>query len=76
MRRLQNKSARKDSNNRHNYDEDTYLKAMKKFQREARGLVPGTHEYVMVRNKIYGELRRDDVKDHMGKTVDDYMAGV
>ncbi|TNV77646.1 hypothetical protein FGO68_gene3438 [Halteria grandinella] len=76
MRRLQNKTVRKESTNRHNYDEDTYLKAMKKFQREARGLVPGTNEYVMVRNKIYGELRRDQVKDHMGKTVEEQMVGV
>jgi hypothetical protein len=25
---------------------------------EARGLVPGTSEYVAVRNKVYAELRR------------------
>lgn len=38
---------------KHNYDEDTYLKAMKKFHREARGLMPGSAEYESVRNHIY-----------------------
>lgn len=57
MRRLQNKPVKKESNTRHNYDEDTYIKGMKKFQKEARGLVPGTPEYTMVRNKIYTEMR-------------------
>ncbi len=42
MRRLQNKPVKKDSHYRHGYDEDTYIRAMKKFQQEARGLVPGT----------------------------------
>ncbi len=42
---------------RHNYDEDTYILGMKRFQKEARGLVPGTKEYNDIRNKIYGELR-------------------
>jgi hypothetical protein len=57
MRRLQNKPVKKESTFRHNYDEDTYIKAMKRFQMEARGLVPGTPEYMSVRNKIYTELR-------------------
>lgn len=59
MRRLQNKPVRKEGNNQHNYDEDTYIQAMKKFQREARGYVPGTPEYTSVRNKIYSELRNN-----------------
>jgi hypothetical protein len=59
MRRLQNKPVKRDPNYRHNYDEDTYIKAMKKFQMEARGLVPGTQEYNAIRNKIYSELRQE-----------------
>jgi len=57
MRRLQNKPVKKESTFRHGYDEDTYIRAMKKFQMEARGLVPGTQEYHIIRNKIYTELR-------------------
>ncbi len=34
-----------------------YIRAMKKFQKEARGLVPRTKEYDEVRNKVYQELR-------------------
>ena len=62
MRRLQNKPVKKESNFRHDYDEDTYIRAMKKFQMEARGLVPGTSEYQSVRNKIYTELRKEKGK--------------
>lgn len=58
MRRLQNKAVKRESNNQHSYDEDTYILAMKRFQKEARGLVPGTPEYTAVRNKIYSELRQ------------------
>ena len=32
---------------------------MKRFQKEARGLVPGTPEHTAVRNKIYSELRAE-----------------
>jgi hypothetical protein len=53
---------KKESNFRHDFDEDTYIKAMKKFQMEARGLVPGTPEYSSVRNKIYSELRKEKGK--------------
>lgn len=69
MRRLQNKPVKKDSNIRHNYDEDTYIKAMKKFQREARGLVPGTHEYNSVRNMVYSELRDNRYKEEKGTSL-------
>lgn len=50
MRRLQNKPARRESNNQHKYDEITYIRAMKKFQKEARGIVPGSKEYDDIRN--------------------------
>lgn len=76
MRRLQNKPVKKESNNTHNYDEDVYIKAMKRFQREARGFVPGSSEYTQIRNKIYGEMRRQSVKDEMGKTVEETMSSV
>jgi hypothetical protein len=69
MRRLQNKPVKKDSNIRHNYDEDTYIKGMKKFQLEARGLVPGTLEYNTVRNKIYFEMRLQKKKENEAEQV-------
>ena len=63
MRRLQNKPVKRDPNYRHNYDEETYIKAMKRFQMEARGLIPGTPEYNSIRNKIYSEMRIQKGKD-------------
>ena len=57
MKRMLNKPIKKDSDQKHGYDEDTYLRALKKFTKEARGLTPGTQEYTEIRNKIYGELR-------------------
>ena len=38
------------------YDEIDYIKAMKKFKAEARGLIPGSIEYHQIRNRIYKEL--------------------
>jgi len=64
MRRLQNKAVKRESNNQHNYDEDTYILAMKRFQKEARGLVPGTPEYTAIRNKIYSELRQQKAMEN------------
>lgn len=58
MRRLQNKQVKKDPNQKHAYDEELYILGMKKFQKEARGLMPGTSEYEHVRNKVYSELRK------------------
>ncbi len=60
MRRLLNKPVKKESQNKYDYDEDSYLKAMKKFQKEARGLLPGSPEYDAIRSKVYGELRIDN----------------
>lgn len=57
MKRLQNKPVKRESLNKHNYDEDSYIRAMKKFQKEARGLLKGSPEYDAIRAKIYGELR-------------------
>ncbi len=58
MKRMLNKPIKKQSLQKHNYDEDTYLRAMKKFQKESRGLLKGSPEYDSIRNKIYGELRQ------------------
>ncbi|CDW79426.1 UNKNOWN [Stylonychia lemnae] len=58
-----NKPVKKDSDIRHNYDEDTYLKALKKFTKESRGLTPGTQEHTNIRNKIYAELREQKAKE-------------
>lgn len=43
---------------KHVYDEELYIKGMKKFQKESRGLMQGTTEYENVRNKVYNELRK------------------
>lgn len=59
MKRMLNKPIKKDSDTKHDYDEDTYLRGLKKFTKEARGLVPGSLEYTTIRNKIYKELREE-----------------
>jgi hypothetical protein len=38
-------------------DDATYIKAMKKFQKETRGILPTSVEYKFIRNKIYSDLR-------------------
>lgn len=62
LRRLQNKPVKRQSNNQHQYDDEEYIKAMKKFQKEARGIVPGSKEYDEIRNTIYRELRQNRFK--------------
>lgn len=62
MKRMMNKPVKKESLQKHNYDEDTYIKAMKKFQKESRGLLKDSPEYDNIRNKIYGELRMNKAK--------------
>lgn len=57
MRRLLNKPVKKESNIQHMYDEDSYIRAIKKFQKETRGFIPGSQAYDQIRNKIYQELR-------------------
>lgn len=57
MRRMLNKPVKRQSVNQFNYDEDMYIRAMKRFQKQARGLVPRTKEYDEVRNQVYKELR-------------------
>ena len=47
---------------------------MKKFQREARGLVPGTAEYTSIRNKIYSEMRRQSAIDAKTTSLDESMS--
>ena len=32
---------------------------MKKFKMESRGLLPDSHEYIDIRNRIYADLRRE-----------------
>ena len=39
------------------YDQTQYLAAMKKFQRESKGMLPNSTEWNRVRNAIYAELR-------------------
>lgn len=39
-----------------------YLKALKKFQKRARGLIKDSPEYTQLRNQIYKELRDDKFK--------------
>jgi hypothetical protein len=53
---LQNKVFKATPNETTNYDVDTYLKAMKRFQKETRGIVRDSSEYTEIRNNIYREL--------------------
>jgi len=39
------------------YDDVTYLRAMKQFQKETRAILPDSAEYKDVRNGIYREMR-------------------
>lgn len=57
MGRLLNKSVKRQSDYEHSYDEADYLKALKKFQVESRGMLKDSQEYTRIRNKIYAELR-------------------
>lgn len=38
------------------YDPEDYLHAMKRFQKETRGMLPHSDEWRNVRNRIYSEL--------------------
>ena len=57
MRRLANKPTKKQSNFVNAFDETVYFQAMKKFQKETRGLLPDSNEAKNIRNKIYTEMR-------------------
>ena len=50
MRRLLNKNPGKRNEYTMEYDQAAYLKAMKRFQRETRGLPPDAPESIHVRN--------------------------
>ena len=57
------------------YDQEVYLAAVKKFQKESKGLMPNSPEWNAVRNRIYSELRdqkykeMEDVRHQSGQTV-------
>lgn len=38
------------------YENDVYLKAKKKFREETAHLMPGSDEYIKIRNRTYKEL--------------------
>ena len=40
------------------YDQRQYISAMKKFQKESKGMLPDSPEWNEVRNRIYSELRQ------------------
>ena len=45
------------------YDQEVYLAAVKKFQKESKGLMPNSPEWNAVRNRIYSELRDQKYKE-------------
>ena len=40
------------------YDQRQYIAAMKKFQKQSKGMLPDSPEWNAVRNQIYAELRQ------------------
>ena len=56
-RRLLNKPFKGQSHHKHDYDQGTYMVAMKQFHMETRGMLRDSAEYEKVRNRIYGEMR-------------------
>jgi hypothetical protein len=57
--RLKNKPLKRQQDYTHDYSEENYIKAMKKFQIETRGMLKDSVEFTAVRNKIYSELRQE-----------------
>lgn len=57
-RRLLNKPLKRQGHFKHSYDSESYLLALKKFQKMTRGVVKGSSEYDELRNQVYAELRQ------------------
>ena len=59
FRRLLNKQPHKRNSNaiEKQYDQVTYLAAMKKFQQRTKGMLPNSPEWTRIRNETYAELR-------------------
>lgn len=58
-RRLLNKNLKRQSDFHNSFDPNSYLVAIKKFQRETQGVRKGTIEFENIRNKIYEQLRNE-----------------
>ena len=59
FRRLLNKQIKPRSDKvEKQYDQRQYISAMKKFQKESKGMLPDSPEWNAVRNRIYSELRQ------------------
>lgn len=76
FRRLLNKPVKRQGNTQLHYDDAAYVRAMKQFQKETRGMLPESDAAKAVRNRIYAQLRIDKTKAeqaeraaHRGQTI-------
>lgn len=59
MRRLMNKPGKKQSNDLNDFHEAAYIKSMKRYQIETRGMLPDSQQVRDIRNRLFSEMRND-----------------
>lgn len=57
FRRLKNKDVSRGSYYSNNYFDADYVASMKQFQKETRGMLPDSNDAILIRNRLFREMR-------------------